>query len=145
MLDRQIAQVGWSITTQIGLLLLLVHGLASNPGPHRHRIYDHWEEGLVKPPFCLASLPTIVGKISTQNSEPWVPFSSLFLAAKNVEVSPGAGWACQGTNTRQSPAWGSSTPQHAQKRGLCFGMCRFSQVMFITSSNLTHNLFFYFQ
>ena len=59
---------------------------------------------------------TVVGKISTQNSEPRVPFSSLFLTAKNVEVSPGTGWACQGTNTRQSPAWGSSTPEHAQKR-----------------------------
>ena len=28
---------------------------------------------------------------------------------------------------------------------LCFAMCRFSQVVFTTSSNLTHNLFFYFQ
>ena len=28
---------------------------------------------------------------------------------------------------------------------LCFVICRFSQVVFITSSNLTHNLFFYFQ
>ena len=66
--------------------------VASNPGPHRHRIYDRREEGLVKPPFCFASLPTIlVGKISTQNSEPRVPFSSLFLTAKNVQVSPGAG------------------------------------------------------
>ena len=65
--------------------------LASNPGPHRHRLYDRREEGLGKPPFCFASLSTIVGKISTQNSEPRVPFSSLFLTAKNVEVSPGAG------------------------------------------------------
>ena len=30
--------------------------------------------------------------------------------------APGAGWGCQGTNTRQIPAWGSSTPQHGQKR-----------------------------
>ena len=27
---------------------------------------------------------------------------------------------------------------------LCFAICRFSQVVFITSSNLTHNLLFYF-
>ena len=84
--------------------------LASNPGPHRHRICDRREEGLamVKPPFCV--------RFPSQNSEPRVPFSSLFLTAKNVEVSPGAGWSCQGTNTGQIPAWGSSTPQHAQKR-----------------------------
>ena len=44
-----------------------------------------------------------------------MPFLSLFLTAKNVEVSPGASWACQGTNTRQIQAWGSSTPQLAQK------------------------------
>ena len=41
--------------------------LASNPGPHRHRICDRREEGLVKPPFCFGSLPTIVGKISHSN------------------------------------------------------------------------------
>ena len=28
---------------------------------------------------------------------------------------------------------------------LCFALCRFSQVRFITPSHLTHNLFFYFQ
>ena len=28
---------------------------------------------------------------------------------------------------------------------LCFAICRFSQVRFITPSHLTHNLFFYFQ
>ena len=33
--------------------------VASNPGPHRHRIYDRREEGLGKPSFCFASLPTI--------------------------------------------------------------------------------------
>ena len=27
--------------------------VASNPGPHHHRICDRREEGLVKPPFCL--------------------------------------------------------------------------------------------
>ena len=27
--------------------------IASNPGPHHHRICDRREEGLVKPPFCL--------------------------------------------------------------------------------------------
>ena len=45
-------------------------------------------------------------------------FESVFddATAKNVEVSPGAGWACQGTKRRQIPAWGSSTPQHGQKR-----------------------------
>ena len=58
----------------------------------------------------------MVGKISTENREPRVPFSSLLLTADNVEVSLDAGWACKGTNTRQSPAWGSSTPQHAPKR-----------------------------
>ena len=30
------------------------HQLASIPGPHRHRIYDRREEGLVKPQFCFA-------------------------------------------------------------------------------------------
>ena len=28
---------------------------------------------------------------------------------------------------------------------LCFAICRFSHVRFITPSHLTHNLFFYFQ
>ena len=28
---------------------------------------------------------------------------------------------------------------------LCFAICRFSQVRFLTPSHLTHNLFFYFQ
>ena len=28
---------------------------------------------------------------------------------------------------------------------LCFAICRFSQVRFITPNHLTHNLFFYFQ
>ena len=37
--------------------------LASIPGPHRHRISDRREEGLVKLPFCFASFT--VGKIST--------------------------------------------------------------------------------
>ena len=83
--------------------------LASNPGPHRHRIYDRQEEGLGKPPFCFPSLPTIVGKISTQNGE----LNGEFLTAKNVEVSPGAGCARQGTN-KAKPS--SSTPQHAHKR-----------------------------
>ena len=46
-------------------------------------------KGMGKPRFCFASLPAIVSKISTQNSEPTVPFSSLFLTAKNVKVSPG--------------------------------------------------------
>ena len=41
--------------------------LASNPGPHHHRICDRREEGLVKPPFCFASFPTIVGNISHSN------------------------------------------------------------------------------
>ena len=44
--------------------------LASNPGPHHHRICDRREEGLVKPPFWFASFPTIVGnmgKISHSN------------------------------------------------------------------------------
>ena len=28
---------------------------------------------------------------------------------------------------------------------LCFAICRFSQVVFVTSNNFTHNLLFYFQ
>ena len=52
--------------------------LASIPGPHRHRIYDRREEGLVNLPFCFANLPTIVGKISTWNLE---PRGSVFKAA----------------------------------------------------------------
>ena len=30
-----------------------LRSLASNPGPHRHRIYDRREASLGKPPFCL--------------------------------------------------------------------------------------------
>ena len=41
--------------------------VASNPGPHHHRICDRREEGLVKPPFCFASFPTIVWNISHSN------------------------------------------------------------------------------
>ena len=109
----------WLKVASRGPALKCVHtggkkGLAPNPGPHHHRIYDRREEGLGKPPFGFVSLPTIVGKISTQNSEPRVPFSSLLLTAKNVEVSPGAGWACQGTNTRRSPA--STCLKKAQRK-----------------------------
>ena len=90
--------------------------VAWNPGPHRHPGYTTVRKrACKKPPFCFASLPTVVGKITTQNSEPRVPFLILFLTAKNVEVLPGAGWACQGTNTRQSPAWGSSTSQKRRR------------------------------
>ena len=32
-----------------------------------------------------------------------------------------------------------------RRTDLCFAICRFSQVRFITPSQLTHNLFFYFQ
>ena len=32
-----------------------------------------------------------------------------------------------------------------QRTDLCFAICRFSQVRFITPSHLTHNLFFYIQ
>ena len=32
----------------------------------------------------------------------------------------------------------------AHRTDLCFATCRISQVVFITSSKLTHNLFFYF-
>ena len=32
-----------------------------------------------------------------------------------------------------------------QRTDLCFAICRFSQVKFITTSHLTHNLFFYYR
>ena len=35
--------------------------------------------------------------------------------------------------------------QFSRLHDLCFAICRFSQVRFITPSHLTHNLFFYFQ
>ena len=33
----------------------------------------------------------------------------------------------------------------AHSTDLCFAICRFSQVVFVTSNNFTHNLLFYFQ
>ena len=68
-------------------------GIASNPGPQSPPDLRPSGRGPGKTSIliCFVSLPTMVGKISTQNSEPRVPFSSLSLAAKNVEVSPGAG------------------------------------------------------
>ena len=48
-------------------LFFSVFFLASNPGPLHHRICDRREEGLVKPPFCFGSLPTVVGKIFHSN------------------------------------------------------------------------------
>ena len=63
--------------------------LASIPGPHRHRIYDRREEGLVKLPFCFASLPTIVGKISTWNIEPRVSVFKSAFDSQNPALSPG--------------------------------------------------------
>ena len=70
----QSSRSGWPALSVLGChmwksLFKIKRPVASNPGPHRHRIYDRREEGLVKPPFCFASLPTTVGKISTQNSE----------------------------------------------------------------------------
>ena len=37
------------------------------------------------------------------------------------------------------------SPLNERLPDLCFVICRFSQVRFITPSHLTHNLFFYFQ
>ena len=96
-------------------LLVPAGPLASNPGPHdRHRICDRREEGLVKPSVCFVSLPTMVGKISTQNSEARVPFSSRFLTAKNGEVSPRRRLRSSMYKHKEKPS--SSTPQHAHKR-----------------------------
>ena len=53
------------VTAQASVVTML--SLASNPGPHHDRICDRREEGLVKPPFCFGSLPTIAGKISHSN------------------------------------------------------------------------------
>ena len=64
-------------------------GVTSIPGPHRHRISDRREEGLVKLPFCFASLPTIVGKISTWNIEPRVSVFKSAFDSQNPAVSPG--------------------------------------------------------
>ena len=33
----------------------------------------------------------------------------------------------------------------AERTDLCFAICRFFQAVFNTSSNVTHNIFFYFQ
>ena len=44
---------------------------------------------------------------------------------------------CQSTN--------QEGVRSVQRTDLCFAICRFSQVRFITPSHLTHNLFFYFQ
>ena len=40
---------------------------------------------------------------------------------------------------------GQSAKLNERLPDLCFAICRFSQVRFITPSHLTHNLFFYFQ
>ena len=67
--------------------------VASIPDTHRYRIYrsDRREGGVVKLPFCFATLPmhySIVGKIFTRNLEPKAAFLYAF-DSQNPAVSPG--------------------------------------------------------
>ena len=94
--------------------------LASNPGPHHHRICDRREEGLVKPPFCFASFPTIVGndaKISHSNYLTWsAVFKSVFDTQKRRGVARRRLSLSRYKHKAKLSFKSSSTPQHAQKR-----------------------------
>ena len=59
-------------------------------------------------------------------------------------------WGCSGWLTLPEKIYRSQSTNQSAKLNerlpdLCFAICRFSQVRFITPSHLTHNLFFYFQ
>ena len=88
--------------------------VASNPGPRHHRICDRREEGLVKPPFCFGSLPTIVGKISHSNYlAQSAVFKSIFDSQKRRGVARHR-LSLSRYKHKANPS--SSTPQHGQKR-----------------------------
>ena len=94
--------------------------LASNPGPHHHRICDRREEGLVKPPFCFAPFPTTVGndaKISHSNYLTWsAVFKSVFDTQKRRGVARRRLSLSRYKHKAKLSFKSSSTPQHAQKK-----------------------------
>ena len=57
----------------------------------------------------------------------------------------GSGWQTLPEKIYRSQSTNQSAELNEPLPDLCFAICRFSQVRFITPSHLTHNLFFYFQ
>ena len=57
----------------------------------------------------------------------------------------GSGWSTLHEKIYRSQSTNQESVCSVQRTDLCFAICRFSQVRFITPSHLTHNLFFYFQ
>ena len=57
----------------------------------------------------------------------------------------GSGWYTLSEKIYGSQSTNQEGVRSVQRTDLCFAICRFSQVRFITPSRLTHNLFFYFQ
>ena len=57
----------------------------------------------------------------------------------------GSWWYTLPEKIYRSQSTNQSAELNERLPDLCFAICRFSQVRFITTSHLTHNLFFYFQ
>ena len=57
----------------------------------------------------------------------------------------GSGWETLPEKICRSQSTNQEGVRSVQRTDLCFAICRFSQVRFLTPSHLTHNLFFYFQ
>ena len=57
----------------------------------------------------------------------------------------GSGWLTLPEKIYRSQSTNQEGVRSVQRTDLCFAICRFSQVRFITPSHLMHNLFFYFQ
>ena len=57
----------------------------------------------------------------------------------------GSGWQTLPEKIYRSQSKNQSAKLNERLPDLCFAICRFSQVRFVTQSHLTHNLFFYFQ
>ena len=57
----------------------------------------------------------------------------------------GSGWWTLPEKIYRSQSTNQSAELNERLPDLCFAICRFFQVRFITPSHLTHNLFFYFQ
>ena len=57
----------------------------------------------------------------------------------------GSGWQTLPEKIYRSQSINQGGARSVQRTELCFAICRFSQVKFITPSHLTHNLFFDFQ